>query len=201
MVLPLQNGNPPHLHVILLNRIIEICPIPGLRPNYLSLDWKQVEFKDDRRPDLRCLHWRYIISLERGDNRSWLQLRQIPRWGVPGPFMRKGIIRHMSLNGGTRMTPNEITFANTIWDGVERGDSGFGTKDYRIAQTLEMSVRGSRPRSETWRGQPQNAESAMNEGPSTSGSEVPTSEVQALSAASVTAPGTLGPIGTMPGAA
>ena len=177
MIIPPYNDNPHQLHIILLNRIIEILPVPAFRCRYSILDWKRLEFKDDRRPDMRCLHWRYIISLERATNRSWLLLRRTRMWRAPGPLMRKGIIRHMDLGEGARRTPNETTFADTIWDGVQRGDADF---DRRIAWALERSVRSDRSRSEI---------------------EVPTSGMQALAVASGAMPGTIGPIGTMPGAA
>lgn len=83
----------------------------------------------------------------------------------------------MDLGEGARRTPNETTFADTIWDGVQRGDADF---DRRIAWALERSVRSDRSRSEI---------------------EVPTSGMQALAVASGAMPGTIGPIGTMPGAA
>ena len=64
MIIPVYNDNPHQLHMILLNRIIEICRIPAFVYQYFDFDWKQLEFKDDCRPGMRCLHWRYIISLE-----------------------------------------------------------------------------------------------------------------------------------------
>ena len=177
MIIPLYNENPHQLHMILLNRIIEILRIPAFPYRYSNFEWKLLEFKDDCRPDMRCLHWRYIISLERASNRSWLQLQRTPMWRVPGPFIRKGIIRHMDLGRGARGTPHERTFADTIWDGVSRGDADF---DRRIAWTLEKSVRGQRSRSQM-------------------GVSIP--GMQALVAVPGPIPGTVGPTGTMPGAA
>ncbi len=205
MIIPLEY-NPHKLRVILLNKIIGICRIPGFQCRYANLNSRLLEFKDNCRPDLRCLHWRYIINLERATNRSWLQVGQTPRWGFPGPFMRKGIIRHMDLSWGCRGIPNETAFANTIWDGVEAGDAGF---DRRIALTLEKSVRGNRSRSRISRSRSDpaqytsgtNAAGAMNQGPDTSGSGVQTSGMPASTAAPAAMPGTIGPIGTMPGAA
>ena len=63
MIIPLYNDNPHQLHMVLLNRIIGICGIPTFLYQYRDLDWKQLEFKDDCLPDMRCLHWRYIIIL------------------------------------------------------------------------------------------------------------------------------------------
>ncbi len=205
MIIPWK-CNPRELRVILLNEIIGICPIPGFQCRYSSLNFKLLEFKNDCRPDLRCLHWRYIISLERATNRSWLQVGGTPKWDFPGLFMRKGIIRHMDLSVGRRRIPNETAFADTIWDGVEPGDPWF---DREIAWTLERSVRRNRSRSGTSRsrsGQSRytsgtNAASAMNQGPDASGLGVPTSGMPASTAASGVIPGTIGPIGTMPGAA
>ena len=177
MIIPLYNDNPHQLHMILLNRIIEICRIPALLYYYSDLDWQRLEFKDDCRPDMRCLHWRYIISLERATNRSWLQLQRTPMWKGPGPFMRRGIIQHMDLSKGGRRTPNETTFADTIWDGVQRGDA---VLDRRIAWTLERSVRGNHARSEM---------------------VVSIPGMQALFVAPGATPGTFGPNGTMPEAA
>ena len=206
MIIPLEECIPQKLRIILLNGISGICRIPGFECRYSCLNSKLLEFKDDCRPDLQCLHWRYIINLERATNRSWLQVGQIPKWGFPGPFMRKGIIRHMDLSWGHRRIPNETAFADTIWDGVEAGDAGF---DRGIAWTLEKSVRGNRSGSETSgsrSGQSQdtsgtNAVSAMNQGPDTSGSGVQTSEMPASTAVSGAMPGIIGPIGTMPEAA
>ena len=206
MIIPVLETNPHELHVILLNEIIGSCRIPGFQSRYSILDLKLLEFKNDCRPDLRCLHWRYIISLERATNRSWLQVERTPKWGFPGRFMRKGVIRHMDLSVGRRGIPNEIVFADTIWDGVEPGDAGF---DREIAGALERSARGNRSESETSlsrSGHPQytagtNAASAMNQGPNASGSGVPTSGMQAPNAASGVMPGTIGPVGTMPEAA
>ena len=206
MIIPLEKSNPQKLRVIVLNKIIEICRIPGFQCRYARLNNKILEFKDYCRPDLRCLHWRYIINLERAANRSWLQVGQIPKWGSPGPFMRKGIIRHMDLGWGRRSIPNETAFADTIWDGVEAGDAGF---DRGIAWTLERSVRGDRSRfriSRSRSGQSQytsgtNAASAMNQGANASGSGEPTPGMPASIAASGAMPGTIYPIGTMPGAA
>lgn len=177
MIIPLYNENPHQLHMVLLNRIIEICRIPAFLYRYSDIDWKLLEFKDDCRPDMRCLHWRYIISLERATNRSWFQLQRTPIWKVPGPFMRKGIIRHMDLSEGVRSIPNEAAFANTIWDGVQRGDADF---DRRIARTLEESVRGNRSRFEM---------------------EVSIPGMQALFVAPGAMPGTISPTGTVPEAA
>ena len=177
MIIPLYNENPHQLYMVLLNRIIQICRIPAFPYQYGDINWKMLELKDDCRPDMRCLHWRYIISLERATNRSWFQLQRTPIWKVPGPFMRKGIIRHMDLSVGVRGIPNEAAFANTIWDGVERGDAGF---DRRIARTLEGSVRGNRSRFEM---------------------KVSFPGMQALFVAPGAMPEAIGPTGTMPDAA
>lgn len=177
MVIPLHDDNPHQLHMVLLNVIIEMSNIPAFPYRYWEFDWKQLEFKDDCRPDMRCLHWRYIISLERATNRSWLQLGQLSTWRCPGRFMRKGIIRHMDLSEGARGTPNERAFADTIWDGVQRGDAFL---DRRIAWTLERSVRGNRSLSEI-------------------GVAIPGMQVLFLAPSAM--PGAFGPTGTMPEAA
>ena len=191
MIIPLKIGEPLKLKVVLLHEIIGMCTIPGSRYRYGDLNYKTLEFKDGCQPDLRCLHWRYIINLERSTNRSWLNVERTPKWGVRGPFMRKGIIRHMDLSSGRSRILNEIAFADTIWNGVERGDAEL---DRAIARTLEESTRGNRSASENSRsqsGQPEytsgtNAESASNQG------------VPASSVASGAMPGAFGPIGTMP---
>ncbi|KAK0512240.1 hypothetical protein JMJ35_005368 [Cladonia borealis] len=194
MIIPLKSGEPLKLRVILLNEIIGMCTIPGFRYRYGDLNYKTLDFQDDCQPNLRCLHWRYIINLERSTNRSWLNVERTPKWGVRGPFMRKGIIRHMDLSWGRRGIPNEIAFADTIWNGVEARDAEF---DRGIAGTLERSTRENRSGSENSRsrsGQSQytsgaNTVSATNQG------------VPASSTASGAMPGAIGPIGTMPGAA
>ena len=206
VIVPLDKSNPQKLRVILLNEIIGICQIPGFRSHYWSLDRRLLEFKDGCRPDLRCLHWRYIINLERATNRSWLQIGQTVKWGLPGPFMRKGIIRHMDLSWWRRGIPNETAFADTIWDGVEPGDAGL---DRGIACMLESSVRGNRSRSEISRTRSGQSHyilrtfvaTAMNRGSNASGSGVPTPGIAALIASSDAISGTNGPIGTMPGPA
>ena len=177
IIIPPYHNNPDQLHTILLNRIIGILPVPAFRVRYSRLDWKRLEYKDDSRPDMRCLHWRYIISLERANNRSWLLLRGTRMWRVPGSFMREGIIRNMDLGQRARGTPNETTFADTIWDGVQRGDADL---DRIIAWTLERSVRGHRSLSEI-------------------GVSLP--GLQALVALPGPLPGTNGPAGTIPAAA
>ena len=91
--------------------------------------------------------------------------------------MRKGIIRHMDLSEGDRRTPNERAFADTTWEGVQRGDA---VLDRRIAWTLERSVRGNRSRSEI---------------------EVSVPGMHALYVAPSAIPGAIGPNGTMPEAA
>ena len=193
-IIPLKRGEPLKLRVILLNEIIGMCTIPGFRYRYKDLNYKTLKFKDDCHPDLRCLHWRYIINLERATNRSWLNIERTPKWGVRGPFMRKGIVRRMDLSWGRRGIPNETAFADTIWNGVGAGDAEL---DRGIARTLEESTRGNRSGyndSRSQNGQSQytsgtNAVSATNQG------------VPASSAASGAMPRTIGPIGTMPGAA
>ena len=194
MIIPLKKENVPKLRVILLNEIIGICTIPGFVYRYGDLNHKSLELENGRRPDVRCLHWRYILNLERATNRSWLHIERTPKWGFSGPFMRKGIIQRMDLGWGLRGTPNEIAFADTIWNGVEPGDAEL---DREIASALERSTRGNRSGSENSRsqsGQPQhtsgtNAVNASNQG------------VPASSAASGAVPGAFGLIGTMPGPA
>lgn len=177
IIIPPYHNNPDQLHTILLNRIVGILPISASRVRYSRLDWKRLEYKHDSRPDMGCLHWRYIISLERANNRSWLLLQGTRMWRVPGTFMRKGIIRNMDLGQRARGIPNETTFADTIWDGVQRGDADL---DRRIAWTLERSVRGHRSMSEI-------------------GASIP--GMQALVVLPGPLPGATGQSGTMPAAA
>ena len=191
MIIPLKRGESLKLRVTLLNEIIGMCTIPGFRYRYGDLNYKTLEIKDECLPDFRCLHWRYIINLERATNRSWLNVERAPKWGLRGPFMRKGIVRRMDLSWGRRGIPNETAFADTIWDGVDPEDAEL---DRVIASALERSTRGNRSGSENSRsqsGQPQytsgnNAVSASNQG------------VPASSVASGAMPGAFGPIGTMP---
>ena len=199
MIIPLKSGEPLKLRVILLNEIIGMCIASGFGhlygDRYGDLNYISLRFKDHCQPDLRCLHWRYIINLERSTNRSWLNLERTPKWGVRGPFMRKGIVRRMDLSWGRRGVPNETAFADTIWNGVGAGDAEL---DMRIARTLEESTRGNRSGSNNSRSQGgqfqhtsgTNAASATNQG------------VPASSAAPGAMPGgAFGPIGTMPGPA
>ena len=199
MIIPLKSGEPLKLRVILLNEIIGMCTIiPGFGhlygDRYGDLNYRNLRFKEDCQPDLRCLHWRYIINLERSTNRSWLNLERTPKWGVRGPFMRKGIVRRMDLSWGRRGVPNETAFADTIWNGVEAGDAEL---DMRIARTLEESTRGNRSGSNNSRFQ--SGQSQYTSG--TNAVSATTQGVPASSAASGAMPGTIGPIGTMPGAA
>ena len=194
------------LRIVLLNEIIGICRIPGFQYPYASINLKSLQFKDDCWPDLRCLHWRYIINLERANNRSWLQVGRTPKWEFPGTFMRQSIIRHLDLSWARRGIPNEKAFAGTIWDGVEAEGVEF---DREIALRLEQSTRGNLSGSETSRCQScqsqytsgTNTVSATNQGPHTYGSQVQSWWIQASTAASTAMPGTIGPIGTMPGPA
>lgn len=198
IIIPSRYG----LQVILLNRIIGICPIPGIQRPYWSLHFKTVDFENNAQPDLRCLHWRYIINLERANNRGWLHIEDTLKWGfpsrVPGNFMRKGIMRYMDLGWGRRGIPNETYFADTIWDGLGAPDAEF---DRGIAWTLEQSTRGNRSGSEI-------SHSQSGQSQYTSGTNTVSATNQGLNqpwwmhaSTPVPVPGTFGPIGTVPGAA
>ena len=206
IIIPSESRGSLALRIVLLNEIIGICRIPGFRFPYSSINFKLLQFRCDCRPDLRCLHWRYVTNLERANNRSWLQVGRTPKWNFPGTFMRKSIIRHLDLGWGRRGILNETTFADTIWDGVEAGGAEF---DREIALRLEQSTRGNLSGSGISRYQScqsqytsgTNAVGATYQGPNTSGSQVQSWRMQASTAASGAMPGTIGPIGAMPGAA